>query len=80
MSDSSNEHVAANRAENSIKQRAFRFMPDAQLILFGSRARGDAYVRSDFDLAFKPKPGFRNTQILQVKQSGFNIHFIHTLS
>ena len=64
MSDSSNEHDAADRAENAIKQGAFRFMPDAQLILFGSGARGDAHMRSDFDLAFKPKPGFTDTQIL----------------
>ena len=43
-------------------------MPDAKLVLFGSRARGDARKRSDFDLAFKPKTGFKDSQYLKFRE------------
>ena len=64
MSPSTSELNAVQRAEAAIKSGASRYMPNAQLFLFGSRARGDARVRSDFDLAFKPKPGYTDAQYL----------------
>ena len=68
MSNLSSQHDAVNRAEQAIKSGAYKFMPDAQLILFGSRARGDAHKRSDFDLAFKPQPGFTDKQYLEFEE------------
>ena len=68
MSNVSSQHDAVNRAKNAIKLGASQFMPDAQLILFGSRARGDAHKRSDFDLAFKPQPGFTDKQYLEFEE------------
>ena len=65
---SSHKQNAVNRAESAIRLGALRCMPDAQLILFGSRARGDAHRRSDFDLAFKPKPGFRDEQFIEFEE------------
>lgn len=63
-----NQHEAVNRAEKAIKSGALRFMPNAELILFGSRARGDAHKRSDFDLAFKPQSGFTDKQYFEFKE------------
>jgi predicted nucleotidyltransferase len=65
---STTQHDAVNRAETTIKSGASQFMPNAQLILFGSRARGDAHKRSDFDLAFKPKSGFTDKQYLEFEE------------
>ena len=63
MHVSLSEHPAVRRAEAAIKLGASRFMPDARLFLFGSRARGDALARSDFDLAFEPSsPSFTDAQ------------------
>ena len=35
---------------NSIKSIVLSFFPDARIVLFGSRARGDFHQQSDFDL------------------------------
>ncbi|NJL18884.1 MAG: nucleotidyltransferase domain-containing protein [Bdellovibrionaceae bacterium] len=39
-----------------MKTHLRRLLPHAQVWLFGSRARGDASRRSDFDLAVEPGP------------------------
>ena len=49
---------AAALAEDAIRAIADRTLPNARLVLFGSRARGDARPRSDFDLAVFPQAGF----------------------
>jgi len=44
-------------AEQAIRATADQTLPHAKLVLFGSRVRGDARPRSDFDLAvFKKIP------------------------
>jgi len=49
---------ATRRAEAAIREAARKLLPHGSLVLFGSRARGTAGRRSDFDLAVIPKPGF----------------------
>jgi len=49
---------AAERAELAIRTAAAETLPNASLVLFGSRARGTAGRRSDFDLAIIPRSGF----------------------
>jgi uncharacterized protein len=39
------------KIEDAIRRQAFRCAAIEKVILFGSRARGDAQERSDFDLA-----------------------------
>jgi len=47
----SRQHPVAKLAEDRLKAHAKRFLPDAQVWLFGSRATAKALRRSDFDLA-----------------------------
>lgn len=48
------EHPAAKLAEERLKAHITRHLPDAQVWLFGSRAKRSALRRSDFDLAVEP--------------------------
>ena len=44
--------------ENSIvkiKTTINRYLPDAEIILFGSRARNDAHLESDYDILVKTR-------------------------
>jgi len=54
---------AVAMAEDAIRRIAGETLPHASLVLFGSRARGDARRRSDFDLAVIPGPGFRQKEL-----------------
>lgn len=54
---------AEARAEKAIRDIAERSLRHASLVLFGSRARGDARRRSDFDLAVVPYEGFRESEL-----------------
>ncbi|WP_269527028.1 nucleotidyltransferase family protein [Coraliomargarita parva] len=47
-------HPAVELAKARISQHIREHLSGAQVWLFGSRARGDASRRSDFDLAYKP--------------------------
>jgi predicted nucleotidyltransferase len=54
---------AEERASNAIRNIAECSLPHASLVLFGSRARGDARRRSDFDLAVVPRKGFSDKEL-----------------
>ena len=56
---------AAGIAEEAIRSIADRTLPHAKLVLFGSRARGDARRRSDFDLAVFPQAGFSDQDLVR---------------
>lgn len=58
------KHEAQERAEKAIRGIAERSLPHASLVLFGSRARGDARRRSDFDLAVVPRDGFSDNELV----------------
>ena len=60
---------AALMAERAIKEAAERFLPHASLYLFGSRARGTAWRRSDFDLAILPKEGYSQVERLRFAEA-----------
>lgn len=55
---------AQERTENAIREIAERSLPHASLVLFGSRARGDARRRSNFDLAVVPRDGFNDNELV----------------
>ena len=48
--------MKTNRIEDFIIESAKRMLPVKKIILFGSRARGTAKERSDYDFAFKLEP------------------------
>ncbi len=52
-------------AKVAICEIAKATLPHASLVLFGSRARGDARRRSDFDLAVIPQSGFTDRELLE---------------
>jgi predicted nucleotidyltransferase len=60
---------AALNAEQAIKEAAERLLPHGSLYLFGSRARGTADRRSDFDLAILPKAGFSQRELLEFAEA-----------
>ena len=60
-----NSTIAIQKAENAIRSIAEQTLPHASLVLFGSRARGDAGRRSDFDLAVFPSEGFETRELLE---------------
>ncbi len=64
------------RAEAAIKQSAQQLLRHATLVLFGSRARGTAGRRSDFDLAVIPKPGYSARERLAFAEALENSPFI----
>jgi len=39
-----------DQIHHTIKSMVNSFLPDAQVLLFGSRARGDSAIDSDYDL------------------------------
>ncbi|NQE52042.1 hypothetical protein C5S29_00515, partial [ANME-1 cluster archaeon GoMg3.2] len=43
--------LSANEILAEVADIIARFLPDARILLFGSRARGDAKQTSDFDFA-----------------------------
>ncbi len=56
-------------AKEAICAIASETLPHASLILFGSRARGDARRRSDFDLAVLPKDGFSSEELIRFAEA-----------
>ncbi|HKK18333.1 MAG TPA: nucleotidyltransferase domain-containing protein [Opitutales bacterium] len=59
---------ATELAEQAIRGIADKTLTHAKLILFGSRARGDASSRSDFDLAVFPLEGFEDSELLEFSE------------
>lgn len=59
---------AENRAQAAICKIANKCLPHASLVLFGSRARGDARRRSDFDLAIVPGVGFNDGELFEFSE------------
>jgi predicted nucleotidyltransferase len=57
-------HPAAQLAEARLRLHVDKYFAHARVWLFGSRARGEALRRSDFDLAFEPLEGFENASLL----------------
>lgn len=55
------EHAAYERAAHALREAAYRLLPHASLLLFGSRARGDHHRLSDIDLMIIPKEGHCRT-------------------
>jgi predicted nucleotidyltransferase len=51
-------HPAADAAAERLRELAERHLPHARLWIFGSRAKGTYFRRSDFDVAVEPGPGF----------------------
>jgi predicted nucleotidyltransferase len=51
-------HPAADIAAERLRVLAEQHLPHARLWIFGSRAKGTYFRRSDFDVAVEPKPGF----------------------
>jgi predicted nucleotidyltransferase len=56
-------HPAVRLAEERLRRHVDRYLSNTRVWLFGSRARGDALRRSDFDLAFEPLDGFDDTSL-----------------
>ena len=56
-------HPAEQRASRAIQEIAKQTLRHASLFLSGSRARGDARRRSDFDLAVLPREGFEDAEV-----------------
>lgn len=52
-------------AKEAICAIASETLPNASLVLFGSRARGEARRRSDFDLAVLPREGFTSRELIR---------------
>jgi len=46
-----------------------RFVPDAEIIVFGSRIHGTAKPRSDLDLAIKPKSALDWKLLAEIKEA-----------
>lgn len=66
--EADNVAEAPLRAERAIRSLAYATLTHASLVLFGSRARGDASRRSDFDLAVIPREGFEESEILRFSE------------
>ena len=56
--NSSQHHPAADAAAERLRELAEEHLPHARLWIFGSRAKGTYFRRSDFDVAVEPGPGF----------------------
>jgi predicted nucleotidyltransferase len=50
-------HLAADAAAERLRELAERHLPHARLWIFGSRAKGTYFRRSDFDVAVEPAGG-----------------------
>jgi predicted nucleotidyltransferase len=55
-------HPAARRAEARLRELAQTHLRHCRVWLFGSRAQGQAWRRSDFDLAFRPRRGYADSE------------------
>jgi hypothetical protein len=51
-------HPAADAAAERLRELAEQHLPHARLWIYGSRAKGTYFRRSDFDVAVEPLPGF----------------------
>lgn len=70
--DSSERDTAsiwAARAEARLQEMALSHLIGAAVILFGSRAKGDAHRRSDFDIAYLPGAGFDPTSVVRLREA-----------
>ena len=56
-------HPAVQLAEDRLRRHVNQHLSNARVWLFGSRARGDAWRRSDFDLAFEPLDNFEDSSL-----------------
>jgi predicted nucleotidyltransferase len=59
----------AGRTEARLKEMACSHLIGATVILFGSRAKGDAHRRSDFDIAYMPATGFDPTSVVRLREA-----------
>jgi len=50
-------HPAADAAAERLRLLEEEYLPHARLWIFGSRAKGTYFRRSDSDVAVEPKPG-----------------------
>jgi predicted nucleotidyltransferase len=55
-------HPAADAAAERLRELAEQNLPHARLWIFGSRAKGTYFRRSDFDVAVEPMNGFTNQE------------------
>lgn len=69
MMNEGNPIDAPALAKEAICAIASETLPHGRLILFGSRARGDARRRSDFDLAVLPKEGFSSEELIRFTEA-----------
>lgn len=53
----------ANYIKNEVRKRILSVFPGAQVVLYGSRARGDARSDSDWDFLAIVEPGDYNTKL-----------------
>lgn len=60
---SAHHHPAVDLAEARLRAHARKFLPEAKIWLFGSRAKQKARRRSDFDLAVELKVGSPETAL-----------------
>ncbi len=64
---------------NSIKTTVLSFLPDAKVLVFGSRARGDFNTHSDFDLLVVTKNtiGAKEKMNMESKISKSLVYSLH---
>lgn len=63
------EHPATKLAEDRLKAHVFRYLPNARVWLFGSRAKKGALRRSDFDLAVDPGSATPECALIDFEES-----------
>jgi len=61
--------VADNTTIKLIKKTAHRFLPDAEVLLFGSRARNESYPESDYDILLVTKSNLSPKDKIQLRTS-----------
>jgi predicted nucleotidyltransferase len=54
-------------AKEIIKEESEKLIPNGEIILFGSRARGDATISSDYDFLIVTKDAIPDPQKLKIK-------------
>jgi predicted nucleotidyltransferase len=60
---------AESLARKGLKRLVGLHLRDAKVILFGSRATGQARPHSDFDLAVEPRTGFKESQLSAFREA-----------
>jgi predicted nucleotidyltransferase len=58
---------------SEIKKRILEFDPDAQIILYGSRARGDYAPDSDWDLLILTSKPLQESQKIEIQKELYKI-------